>query len=68
MTVQDIHTRATVAPAVTPEVVVPAQLTRRERLEARGAHDIVELLNRHEELRGVHAMADFLDDAVRWSA
>lgn len=42
--------------------------TRRERLETRHAREIVELLGRKEELRGVHAMADFLDDAVRWSA
>jgi hypothetical protein len=43
-------------------------LTRRERLEPRHAREIVELLGRKEELRGVYAMADFLDDAVRWSA
>lgn len=32
------------------------------------AADIVRLLDRHRELRGVHAMADFLDDSVRWTA
>lgn len=53
----------------TPEAVAAAEaLTRRERLEPRHAREIVELLGRKEELRGVHAMADFLDDAVRWSA
>lgn len=44
------------------------KLTRRERLESRASRDIVELLDRKGELRGVYAMADFLDDAVRWSA
>ncbi len=40
----------------------------RDDQEARRARDIVRLLNRHGELRGVHAMADFIDDAVRWTA
>jgi len=42
--------------------------TVRDDQEARRARDIVSLLNRHDELRGVHAMADFIDDAVRWTA
>jgi hypothetical protein len=53
----------------TPEATdLTDALTRRERLEPRHAREIVELLGRKEELRGVYAMADFLDDAVRWSA
>lgn len=40
----------------------------RDDQQARRARDIVRLLNRHGELRGVHAMADFIDDAVRWTA
>lgn len=54
----------------TPEAVAASTdaLTRRERLEPRHAREIVELLGRKGELRGVYAMADFLDDAVRWSA
>lgn len=40
----------------------------RTEQEARRARDIVRLLDRRAELRGVHAMADFLDDAVRWTA
>jgi hypothetical protein len=44
------------------------ETSRRDDQEARRARDIVRLLNRHDELRGVHAMADFIDDAVRWTA
>lgn len=40
----------------------------REQQEARRSRDIVNLLDRHAELRGVHAMADFLADSVRWTA
>ena len=40
----------------------------REEQEARRARDLVDLLDRHAELRGVHAMADFIVDAVRWTA
>ena len=42
--------------------------TRRERLEARRERDLVQLLEAKEWLRGVHPVADFLDDAVRWTA
>ena len=30
--------------------------------------DLTHLLTEREDLRGVHAVADLLDDAVRWSA
>lgn len=62
MTIHQIRTDLTATPSDA------VQLTRRERLETRHAREIVELLGRKEELRGVYAMADFLDDAVRWSA
>lgn len=42
--------------------------TKRESLESRHQAGIASLLERKSELRGVHAMADFLDDAVRWTA
>lgn len=54
--------------SVSSAVTADEKPTRRERLEPRHAREIVELLERKGELRGVHAMADFLDDAVRWSA
>ena len=42
--------------------------TSREEQEARRARDLVDLFDRRAELRGVHAMADFIVDAVRWTA
>lgn len=66
MTIHQIRPDLTTDEAA--DTTTAAPLTRRERLESRHAREIVELLGRKEELRGVHAMADFLDDAVRWSA
>ena len=43
-------------------------LAYREEQEARRSRDIVNLLDRHSELRGVSPTADFLADAVRWTA
>ena len=40
----------------------------REAQEARRSRDIVNLLDRHADLRGVNAMADFIADSVRWTA
>lgn len=42
--------------------------TKRWNTETRRSRDIIRLLEQHSELRGVHAMADLLDDAVRWTA
>ena len=44
----------------------PAQVTR-QRADRR-TRGLTALLARRPELRGVHAPADGLDDAVRWSA
>jgi hypothetical protein len=40
----------------------------REQLEARRSRELVTLLDRHADLRGVSATADFLADSVRWTA
>ena len=40
----------------------------REEQEARRSRELVELLDRHAELRGVNVTADFIADAVRWTA
>ena len=40
----------------------------REEQVARRARELVYLFDRRAELRGVHAMADFIVDAVRWTA
>ena len=44
----------------------PAEVTRRRA--DRRTRGLTALLARRPELRGVHAPADGLDDAVRWSA
>ena len=49
-------------------------LTTEDRIEARRdfrlrrTGDLTHLLTEREDLRGVHPVADLLDDAVRWSA
>ena len=40
----------------------------RDELEARRCRDMVSLLERRAELRGVAAIADLVADAVRWTA
>lgn len=43
-------------------------MERRAELSARRQHAMGLLLERREELSGVSPMADFLGEAVRWSA
>jgi len=40
---------------------------QRARLRSRHAQGITTLMVARTDLRGVHALADFVDDAVRWS-
>ena len=40
----------------------------RNELRARHARALTTLMDQREDLRGVHALADFVDDSVRWSA
>jgi len=39
----------------------------RARLRSRHAQGLTTLMDARADLRGVHALADFVDDAVRWS-
>jgi hypothetical protein len=41
---------------------------QRALLRTRHAHAITTLMEARADLRGVNAWADFVDDAVRWSA
>ena len=41
---------------------------QRAALEARHSAALIRLMDERAELRGVHALADFVDDSVRWSA
>ena len=42
-------------------------LDRRASLRARHAQGLTRLMEQRTDLRGVHALADFVDDAVRWT-
>lgn len=50
------------------DVTLEARRDKRDEAEARRARDIVALLDDRTDLRGVYAMADLVDDAVRWTA
>ena len=41
---------------------------QRDILRLRHAHHLSRLMAARDDLRGVHALADFVDDAVRWTA
>lgn len=52
-------------PAVTLETILEQ---RRADLRAKHAKGVLELMSTRDDLRGVHAHADFVADAVRWTA
>ncbi|MBB6627683.1 hypothetical protein H5V45_10160 [Nocardioides sp. KIGAM211] len=41
---------------------------QRAALQTRHSAKLTSLMENREDLRGVHALADFVDDYVRWSA
>lgn len=41
---------------------------RRARLKDRHAQGLTSLMTHREDLRGVHALADLVDDGIRWTA
>lgn len=41
---------------------------QRDKLKHRHAQQLTRLMDERQDLRGVHALADFVDDSVRWSA
>lgn len=43
-------------------------VARRAALRDRQVHGVVKLMEQRTDLRGVHRFADFVDDAVRWTA
>lgn len=53
--------------AETPDTV-DRTLARRATLRSRHAQGLTRLMEERTDLRGVHALADFVDDAVRWTA
>ena len=42
--------------------------SRRDALRNKHAQGLTRLMETRADLRGVNALADFVDDAVRWSA
>ncbi|GAA3830564.1 hypothetical protein [Nocardioides panacisoli] len=47
---------------------IDRRLERRAALRTRHAQGLTRLMEERADLRGVHALADFVDDAVRWTA
>ncbi|MBM7516909.1 hypothetical protein [Nocardioides nitrophenolicus] len=47
---------------------VDRSLARRTALRDRHAQGLSRLMDERTDLRGVHPLADFVDDAIRWSA
>ena len=41
---------------------------QREQLQHRHSQALTRLMDTRRDLRGVHALADFVDESVRWSA
>lgn len=50
------------------ETSIDRRLERRVALRSRHAQGLTRLMEERRDLRGVHALADFVDDAVRWTA
>lgn len=48
------------------EDTIITAMERRRELRDRNVHDVVELLKRREELRGVYPMADLVVDNLGW--
>jgi hypothetical protein len=53
----------------TPATEVNDRLAQqRERLRSRHSAALIDLMGARTDLRGVHALADHFDEAVRWTA
>lgn len=48
------------------ETKIEAEAERRKRLRDRNTRKLVELLERRDELRGVHGMADHVAESFAW--
>ncbi len=53
---------------MTETTTLDARSERRASLRYRHAQGVTRLLEERTDLRGVHALADFVNDAVRWTA
>jgi hypothetical protein len=65
---------ADTTPVTSTVTTTPADITldrvssQRAALRLRHTQRLATLMEQREDLRGVHALADFVDDSVRWSA
>ncbi|WP_139979281.1 hypothetical protein [Nocardioides litoris] len=51
-----------------PTATVDRRLEQRAALKNRHSQGVVKLMGKRDDLRGVHALADFVDESVRWTA
>lgn len=51
-----------------PEDELDTLRDKRAALRTRHSQSLTTLMNERDDLRGVHALADFVDDSVRWTA
>jgi hypothetical protein len=52
----------------TPDRNLDRLREQRTRLRLRHTQSLTALMDERSDLRGVHALADYFDDAVRWTA
>jgi hypothetical protein len=52
----------------TPDRDLDRRREQRDELRSRHSHALSSLMAQRDDLRGVHDLADFVDDALRWSA
>jgi len=50
------------------DVELDRVVTQRVSLKLRHASRLARLMEERQDLRGVHALADMVDDSLRWSA
>lgn len=55
-------------PTTTPDRDLDRLREQRDQLRLRHAQRLTSLMEERSDLRGVLALADYFDDAVRWSA
>lgn len=53
---------------VTQQLEIDQLREQRTELRLRHSSALTRLMEEREDLRGVHALADHFDDAIRWSA
>ncbi|MBS43643.1 MAG: hypothetical protein CMH83_10885 [Nocardioides sp.] len=50
------------------DTVLDRRMTQRATLRSKHTQGLTRLMTERTDLRGVHALADFVDDSIRWSA